>query len=78
MSCHPFQSQLQDILSHQRLVDSVVEKAQGVLAPRSNSEVAAAITDITARYEKMTSTTKVMASVFLSVNNCDTFIQNLY
>ncbi|KAJ8309205.1 hypothetical protein KUTeg_014079 [Tegillarca granosa] len=48
-----FRSLLQDILSHQRLVDSVVEKAQGVLQSTSNPEVASFIKDINSRYENL-------------------------
>jgi len=54
---------LQDILSHQRLVDSVVEKAQGVLQSTSNPEVAAFITDINSRYEHLASSAKVMSAI---------------
>ena len=61
-----FQSVLQDILSHQRLVDSVVEKAQGVLQSTSNSDVASFITSISSRYEKLASDAKVCACWFSS------------
>ena len=60
------QSVLQDISSHQRLVDSVVEKAQGVLQSTSNSDVASFITSISSRYEKLASDAKVYAHSFSS------------
>lgn len=50
---------LSDITSHQRLVDSVIEKAQGVLHSTNNPEVAAFITDINSRYEDLCQTAKV-------------------
>lgn len=50
---------LSDITSHQRLVDSVIEKAQGVLHTTSNPEVAAFITDINSRYEELCQIAKV-------------------
>lgn len=56
---HPLQSLLQDISSHQRMVDSVVEKAQGVLQATNNPEVAAFITEISSRYEHIARTAKV-------------------
>ncbi|XP_076442566.1 muscle-specific protein 300 kDa-like isoform X3 [Babylonia areolata] len=55
-----YRSVLQDITSHQRLVDSVVEKAQGVLQSTSNSDVASFITTISSRYEKLASDAKAM------------------
>ena len=58
------QSVLQDISSHQRLVDSVVEKAQGVLQSTSNSDVASFITSISSRYEKLASDAKVSHTLF--------------
>lgn len=59
---------LSDITSHQRLVDSVIEKAQGVLHTTSNPEVAAFITDINSRYEELCQIAKV--SVFSFKFNC--------
>lgn len=56
---HALQSLLQDISSHQRMVDSVVEKAQGVLQATNNPEVAAFITEISSRYEHIARTAKV-------------------
>ncbi|XP_025103982.1 nesprin-1-like isoform X4 [Pomacea canaliculata] len=53
-----YRTVLQDILSHQRLVDSVVEKAQGVLHSTSNSDVASFITVTSSRYEKLASDAK--------------------
>jgi len=50
---------LQDIASHQRIVDSVVEKAQGVLQNTSNPEVAEFIRDISSRYENLAQNAKV-------------------
>jgi hypothetical protein len=61
------QSVLHDISSHQRLVDSVVEKAQGVLQSTSNSDVASFITTISSRYEKLTSDAKVSAHLHLGI-----------
>nr|KAG5692778.1 hypothetical protein BaRGS_009394 [Batillaria attramentaria] len=55
-----YRSVLQDITSHQRLVDSCVEKAQGVLQSTSNSDVASFITSISSRYEKLASDAKAM------------------
>ena len=62
--CVLWQSVLQDITSHQRQVDSVVEKAQGVLQSTSNSDVASFITNISSRYEKLASDAKVTLPVF--------------
>ena len=56
---HLFQSLLQDISSHQRIVDSVVEKAQGVLQSTSNPDVAGFITEISSRYEALAQSAKV-------------------
>lgn len=53
------QSLLQDISSHQRLVDSVVEKAQGVLQTTNNPDVAVFIKDVNSRYEHIAKTAKV-------------------
>ncbi|ESO86156.1 hypothetical protein LOTGIDRAFT_167389 [Lottia gigantea] len=53
-------SLLQDITSHQRMVDSVVEKAQGVLQTTSNPDVASFITNINSRYEKLASDAKTL------------------
>ena len=53
------QSLLQDISSHQRMVDSVVEKAQGVLQTTNNPDVAFLIKDISSRYEHIARTAKV-------------------
>ncbi|XP_076463750.1 muscle-specific protein 300 kDa-like isoform X7 [Babylonia areolata] len=55
-----YRSVLQDITSHQRLVDSVVEKAQGVLQSTSNPDVASFITTINSRYEKLAADAKAM------------------
>lgn len=41
------------------MVDSVVEKAQGVLQATNNPEVAAFITEISSRYEHIARTAKV-------------------
>lgn len=60
-----FQSMLQDIGSHQRIVDSVVEKAQGVLQATSNPEVAGFIKDISSRYEHLAQNAKVVFSISL-------------
>ena len=68
------QSVLQDISSHQRLVDSVVEKAQGVLQSTSNSDVASFITSISSRYEKLASDAKVYTHSF-SFDNVDLVIK---
>ncbi|KAK7104412.1 hypothetical protein V1264_019133 [Littorina saxatilis] len=65
-----YRSMLQDITSHQRLVDSVVEKAQGVLQSTSNSDVASFITSINSRYEKLTSDAK--AEIMKSEQNVAT------
>ncbi|CAL1544282.1 unnamed protein product [Lymnaea stagnalis] len=51
-------SLLQDITSHQRLIDSVVEKAQGVLKSTANPEVSEFITGVSTRYEKLNSDAK--------------------
>jgi len=53
------QSLLQDIGSHQRTVDSTVEKAQGVLQSTSNPGVADFIKDISSRYENLAQNAKV-------------------
>ncbi|KAL8590280.1 hypothetical protein ACOMHN_006396 [Nucella lapillus] len=55
-----YRSVLQDITSHQRLVDSVVEKAQSVLQSTSNPDVASFITTINSRYEKLASDAKTL------------------
>lgn len=60
-----FQSLLQDIGSHQRIVDSVVEKAQGVLQSTSNPDVADFIKDISSRYEKLAQNAKVILCLLL-------------
>ncbi|KAL5008450.1 hypothetical protein ScPMuIL_014031 [Solemya velum] len=52
----------QDIVSHQRLVDSVIEKAQTVLQNTSNSEVAEFIKDVSSRYENLNTTAKSVIS----------------
>ena len=54
-----FQSLLQDISSHQRIVDSVVEKAQSVLQSSSNPDVANFITEVSSRYETLAQAAKV-------------------
>lgn len=59
MFFYALQSLLQDISSHQRMVDSVVEKAQGVLQATNNPEVAAFITETSSRYEHIARTAKV-------------------
>ncbi|KAK3090120.1 hypothetical protein FSP39_009339 [Pinctada imbricata] len=53
MQLQNFRSMQQDISSHQRLVDSVVEKAQGVLQSTNNPEVAGFIKDVSSRYEQI-------------------------
>ncbi|XP_041353316.1 nesprin-1-like isoform X4 [Gigantopelta aegis] len=55
-------SLLQDIHSHQRLIDSVVEKAQGVLQTTANADVASFITSVNSRYEKLTMDAKALIS----------------
>ena len=65
-----FQSLLQDISSHQRIVDSVVEKAQGVLQSSSNPDVANFITEVSSRYETLAEAAKVSWTlVILSFTN---------
>ncbi|KAH9507324.1 hypothetical protein Btru_056910, partial [Bulinus truncatus] len=53
-------SLLQDIVSHKRLVDSVIEKAQGVIKTTANSEVSDFITSVSSRYEKLNSDVKTL------------------
>ena len=59
MTFFTFQSLLQDISSHQRIVDSVVEKAQSVLQSSSNPDVANFITEVNSRYEALAQAAKV-------------------
>ena len=61
-----FQSLLQDISSHQRIVDSVVEKAQGVLQSSSNPDVANFITEVSSRYETLAEAAKVSQNLVIS------------
>lgn len=70
---HALQSLLQDISSHQRMVDSVVEKAQGVLQATNNPEVAAFITEISSRYEHIARTAKVTKIKRSSLLLCQKF-----
>lgn len=70
---HALQSLLQDISSHQRMVDSVVEKAQGVLQATNNPEVAAFITEISSRYEHIARTAKVTKIKRSSLLLCQIF-----
>ena len=63
-----FQSLLQDILSHQRIVDSVVEKAQGVLQSTSNPNVSTFITNISSRYEALANQAKVSPRMHSSIH----------
>ncbi|GFO48198.1 nesprin-1, partial [Plakobranchus ocellatus] len=51
-------SLLQDIMSHQRMVDSVISKAQGVLQTTSNPDVSEFITSVSSRYEKLNTDAK--------------------
>ncbi|KAK6181528.1 hypothetical protein SNE40_009363 [Patella caerulea] len=53
MQLQKHRSLLQDITSHQRLVATAVEKAQGVLQSTSNPDVSSFITNINSRYEKL-------------------------
>ncbi|KAK0046935.1 nesprin-1, partial [Biomphalaria pfeifferi] len=53
-------SLLQDVVSHKRLVDSVIEKAQGVIKTTANPEVSDFITSVSSRYEKLNSDVKAM------------------
>ena len=65
--CCLFQSLLQDISSHQRIADSVVEKAQNVLQSTSNPDVANFITEVSSRYETLAQAAKVGKNISRSL-----------
>ncbi len=57
--CSFFQALLQDVMSHRRMVDSVIDKAKAVVQSSESKEISLYVTDTTAQYESHINDAKV-------------------